>query len=70
MEEFCQQLIKQRKSKKLTQKLVAEAMHVDRATYAGWELGYHNPDMEELIKLADFFQTSIDYLVGRYKFDQ
>ena len=71
MEDLCQQLKLQRKAKKLTQKNVADALHVDRVTYTGWELGNHEPDLTQLIKLADFFQTSIDYLVGRYnKLDQ
>lgn len=66
MENLCNQLKKQRVAKKLTQKDVADALHIDRVTYTGWELGNHEPDLKQLIKLADFFQTSIDYLVGRY----
>jgi len=52
---------------KLTQEDVAKKLDISRTTYAGYEKGYHEPDIETLIKIADLFETSIDYLVGRYK---
>lgn len=70
MEELSIRLKKQRKENKLTQKAIADALHIDRVTYTGWELGKHEPDIKQLIKLADFYHTSIDYLVGRYGIEQ
>lgn len=54
-----------RKQKKLTQQDVAEIIGVDRVTLARYESGARLPSLEVLIKLADFFEVSVDYLLGR-----
>lgn len=38
---------------------------IDQKTLSNYETGKTNPDSYALIKLADFFDVSIDYLVGR-----
>lgn len=48
-----------------TQKEVAEAINVSQNTYSNYENAKTDPDIDTLIKLADFFQISIDELVGR-----
>lgn len=55
-----------RKQLNLTQENIAVKLNINRATYAGYETGKSSPDIETLIKLADLFETSIDFLVGRY----
>ncbi|SFT03813.1 helix-turn-helix domain-containing protein [Marininema halotolerans] len=54
-----------RKSKKLTQEEVARAIGIPRTTYTGYENGNREPDFETLQKLADFYNVSADYLLGR-----
>jgi len=54
-----------RKQKKLTQQDLAEIIGVDRVTLARYESGARLPSLEVLIKLADFFEVSVDYLLGR-----
>lgn len=54
-----------RQSKQLTQQQLADQLHINRATYAKYETGSHQPDYETLRRLADFFFVSIDYLIGR-----
>ena len=54
-----------RKSKKATQKDVALAVGVTERNYQDWEYGNTKPGFDALIALADFFDVSIDYLVGR-----
>ena len=54
-----------RKLKGLTQKEVALAINVSAQSYGYYENWINKPDPETLIKLADFFEVSIDYLVGR-----
>lgn len=44
---------------------LAHATGIDQRTISNYETGKSNPDSYALIKLADFFNVSIDYLVGR-----
>ena len=54
-----------RKEKQETQKQVAEAVGLKERHYQFFEYGKHFPSLENLWKLADHFEVSIDYLVGR-----
>ena len=54
-----------RKDKKVTQKEVAIAVGVTERNYQDWEYGNTKPGFDALIALADYFNVSIDYLVGR-----
>lgn len=58
-----------RKDKGLYQKNIAELLSVSIGTISNYETGTHCPDLESIIKLADFFNVSIDYLLGRVKFE-
>lgn len=44
---------------------VAVATGIDQKTLSNYETGKTNPDSYSLIQLANFFDVSIDYLVGR-----
>lgn len=52
-----------RKSKNLLQKEVADKIGVARTTYASYEQGKREPDIETINKIADFFDVSTDYLL-------
>ncbi len=54
-----------RKQKKLTQSDVAKAISVAPTTYLGYEKGTSEPSIGTLCNLADFFNVSLDELVGR-----
>lgn len=54
-----------RKAANLTQRGMAEKVHVVQSTYAGYENGHHQPDMEVLIQLAKFHGVTLDYISGR-----
>ena len=54
-----------RQQKKLTQDELAKELNITRPTYANYESEITQPTIETLIKLADYFNVSIDYLVGR-----
>lgn len=54
-----------RKERGLYQKDIANYLGVDRTTYVKYETGASEPDTVTLSKLADFFNVSLDYLVGR-----
>ncbi|MBQ8309125.1 MAG: helix-turn-helix transcriptional regulator [Clostridia bacterium] len=48
---------------------LAEKTGIDQRTISNYETGKTSPDAYALIKLADFFDVSIDYLIGRVKHD-
>ena len=48
-----------------TQQTIADYLHVKQNTYSQYELGVLNYPIEALIKLADFYGVSVDYLLGR-----
>lgn len=54
-----------REEKGVTQEVLAEYLGVNRATVAAYETKDKRPGYEKLLKIADFFSCSIDYLVGR-----
>lgn len=58
-------LAKLRKERGILQKELANYLNVTVATISNYEKGVHAPDYETLIKLADFFDVSTDYLLQR-----
>jgi len=48
----------------LTQEKVAQVLGVKQNTYSQYEIGVSRYPIEALVKLATFYNTSIDYLVG------
>lgn len=48
----------------LTQAAVAQEMNTTRQTIGNWMLGKSQPDFDTLIKLADYFNTTTDFLLG------
>ena len=48
----------------LTQKEVAKVINVKQNTYSQYEIGVLNYPLDVVIKLAEFYGTSVDYLVG------
>ena len=54
-----------RRGKEIGQAELAEAINVSVKTVSHWETGYTEPSITQLIQLADYFDTTIDELVGR-----
>ena len=54
-----------RKERNLTQTEVANGIGVGQSNVRRWEIGEVLPSSEFVIKLADFFEVSADYLLGR-----
>ena len=50
-----------------TQKELADYLNIKQSTYSKYELGKINIPVEVFIKLADFYNVSVDYLLGRTK---
>ena len=49
----------------LSQKKIGEILHISHRSYSHYETGSRNIPIEMLIRLADYYDTTIDYLVGR-----
>lgn len=63
-------LKKLRKAEGLTQMELAKALNVGASTLAMWESAGREPDIDTLIRIADFFNVSLDELVGRPKISE
>lgn len=68
MNSFCKNLIELRKLNRLTQRDVARHLGISQPSYTRYENGKSEPTIENLIKLADLFDVSIDYLCGRVSY--
>ena len=53
------------KSEKLTQMQLTRALGVGQSSVSDWINAKSEPSIENLWKLADFFDVSVDYLIGR-----
>ncbi|MFI3254396.1 MAG: helix-turn-helix transcriptional regulator [Eubacteriales bacterium] len=58
-------LYKLRKQKGLTQADMAKILGIAQQTYGNYEKGNRQPSLEMLVKLADSFEVTVDYLLGR-----
>ena len=58
-------LIELKEKNKFLQKDIAKTVFLSLRSYQRYEYGERNPTSDILIKLADYFDVSLDYLVGR-----
>ena len=65
---FKKNLIELRKLNQLTQRQVATALGITQPSYIRYENGTSEPSLENLVKLADLFDVSIDFLCGRKEY--
>ena len=54
-----------REERDVLQKDLAAAINRTRACISSWEQGKTEPSIDDLVKLADFFGTSVDCIIGR-----
>lgn len=64
---FAERLKELRKKNKVTQAELTLATFITQSTISKYERGEIEPSASVLIKIADFFNVSIDYLCGRDK---
>ena len=57
-------ILQERKKKGVSQSEVAKFLNISQSNYSKYERGEIEPDLSTLIKLADYFDVSIDYLLG------
>ena len=64
---YFQRLKDLREDRDLLQKDIAEILGISQTVYSRYERGAQTLPVMHLIKLADFYKTSTDYLLGRTK---
>ena len=64
-ENFANNLRLLRKLRNITQTVLADAINTTRSSISNYENGTRQPDGETIELIADFFDVSVDYLLGR-----
>lgn len=54
-----------REGKRYTQKELSEIMGINLGTYRNYEQGIREPSAETLVRFAEFYDTTVDYILGR-----
>ena len=65
MPTLSERLIELKESNNILQKDIAKSINLSLRSYQRYEYGEREPTSSVLIKLADYFDVSLDYLVGR-----
>lgn len=58
-----------RKEHHMTQGEMGEKFGICASTLSNYERGIHQPDLDFIIKVSEYFQVSIDYLFGRTEYE-
>lgn len=58
-----------REDNDLSQKEIAKILNISQVAYSYYEIGKRNIPLDLLIKLADYYNVTLDYIVGRSKKD-
>jgi len=64
VENICVRLKKLREGIGLSQRELARELNMTHASISRWENGKREPDAQSLYKLAQFFEVSMEYLMG------
>lgn len=62
---FSERLKETRQKRNCTQKNVADYLGIAERAYQNYEYGNREPNLGTLVKLADYFEVSLDFLSGR-----
>lgn len=54
-----------RKKRKWSLQDTADQLGMAKSTYAGYESGYREPSLQSLSQIADLFETTVDFILGR-----
>lgn len=59
-----------RQIKGISQQAVADYLHCSVVSYSRYETGNRSPSLDLLVKIADFFDVTVDYLLGRQQISE
>lgn len=68
MKVFAERLLELRKEEQMSQAALAKKLNVSYSVVCYWETNRSEPTAPNLVKLADFFEVSVDYLLGRTEY--
>ena len=68
MKIFAERLLELRKEKGISQAMLAKNLEVSYAVVCYWETNRSEPTAPNLVKIADYFDVSVDYLLGRTEY--
>ena len=68
MKIFAQRLLELRKEKGISQADLAKQLQVSYSVVCYWETDRSEPTAPNLVKIADYFDVTVDYLLGRLDF--
>lgn len=54
-----------REARKITQSQLGEYLGAKKSAISLWESGKRQPDQETLVRIANYFDVTVDYLLGR-----
>lgn len=67
MSVFSDRLAELRKKRGLTQQQIAEQIGIKQNSYSDWETGKNEPNLKNVVKLANILDVTADYLLGMVK---
>ena len=67
--EFKERLKELRKEKGIFQQDIAKLVGTTKMAVSHWEKGHSEPSIAQLIILAEFFDVSVDFLIGKKDYD-
>lgn len=65
MSSFNERLKELRVERNLSQKELGNLMNMSKMAISHWEGGHSEPSIRQLILLSDYFEVSVDYLIGK-----
>ena len=68
MKIFAERLLELRNEKNISQAKLAKSIGVSYAVVCYWETNRSEPTAPNILKIADFFEVSCDYLLGKSDF--
>ena len=68
MKVFAERLLELRQEKGISQAKLAQELQVSYAVICYWETDRSEPTAPNLVKIANYFDVSIDYLLGRKEY--
>lgn len=64
MSKFNERIKELRNKKNISQAVIAEYLGITKQAYSLYETGKREPDYETLLKIGEYFNVSVDYLLG------
>lgn len=68
MKIFAERILELRKEKGISQATLARQLQVSYSVVCYWETDRSEPTAPNLVKIADYFDVSVDYLLGRIEY--